>query len=61
VVVLGALVDARRGVEDDDGEHVPGGGWIRLSTETLDALQSHKAREGHHSFDATVAELLGDA
>jgi hypothetical protein len=39
----------------------PGGGWIRLSTETLDALQSHKAREGHHSFDATVAELLGDA
>jgi hypothetical protein len=39
----------------------PRGGWIRLSTETLDALQSHKAREGHHSFDATVAELLGDA
>ena len=38
----------------------PGGGWIRLSTETLDALQSHKAREGHHTFDATVAELLGD-
>ena len=39
----------------------PGGGWIRLSTHTLDALQSQKAREGHHSFDATVAELLGDA
>jgi len=38
----------------------PGGGWIRLSTDTLDALQSHKAREGHHTFDATVAELLGD-
>jgi hypothetical protein len=39
----------------------PGGGWVRLSTETLEALQTHKAREGHHSFDATVAELLGDA
>lgn len=39
----------------------PSGGWVRLSTETLDALQRHKAREGHHSFDAAVSELLGDA
>ena len=39
----------------------PGGGWVRLSTETLDALQSFKAREGHHTFDATVAELMRDA
>ena len=39
----------------------PGGGWVRLSTDTLDALQRQKSREGHHTFDATVAELLGDA
>jgi hypothetical protein len=31
---------------------------VRLSTETLDALQRAKADGGHHSFDATVAELL---
>ena len=37
----------------------PGGGWVRLSTETLDALQSHKAREGHHSFDATRRRAAG--
>lgn len=38
--------------------HYPGGGWVRLSTETLDALQHRKAAEGAHSFDATVAALL---
>ena len=42
-------------------DQYPGGGWVRLSVETLDALQSHKARAGHHTFDATVAELLGGA
>ena len=36
----------------------PGGGWVRLSTETLDALQRVKAQHGHHSFDDTVTELL---
>jgi hypothetical protein len=36
----------------------PGGGWVRLSTDTLDALQRRKAQEGHHTFDACVAELL---
>jgi hypothetical protein len=36
----------------------PGGGWVRLQTETLDALAARKAAEGHHSFDALIAELL---
>jgi hypothetical protein len=36
----------------------PGGSWIRLSTETMDALAALKARRGDHSFDATVRELL---
>jgi len=36
----------------------PGGGWVRLGTDTLDALQRRKAQRGHHSFDACVAELL---
>lgn len=35
------------------------GGWVRLSTETLDALAAVKAAEGDHSFDATVRRLLG--
>lgn len=38
--------------------HYPGGGWVRLSTATLDALQRRKASAGEHSFDATVAALL---
>ena len=37
----------------------PGGGWIRLSPETLDALHRRRAAEGHHTFDHTVRELLG--
>jgi hypothetical protein len=36
----------------------PGGGWVRLRTETLDALAARKAAGGHHSFDAVVEELL---
>jgi hypothetical protein len=36
----------------------PAGGWIRVQTETLDALAARKAAEGHHSFDALIAELL---
>jgi len=39
----------------------PGGGWIRLAPDTLDALQRRRAADGHHTFDALVAELLGDA
>ena len=39
--------------------YYPGGGWVRLSTETLDALARRKALQGDHSFDATVGRLLG--
>lgn len=41
-------------------EHYPGGGWVRLETETLDRLAAHKARSGLPNFDATVRELLDD-
>jgi len=37
----------------------PGGGWVRLQRDTLDALARRKAQAGHHDFDATVRELLG--
>ena len=38
--------------------YYPGGGWVRLQTETLDALAARKAATGHHSFDAVIGELL---
>ena len=38
--------------------YYPGGGWVRLSQDTLDALAARKAARGDHSFDATVRELL---
>jgi Family of unknown function (DUF6084) len=38
--------------------HYPGGGWIRLQRETLDALGRHKAQRGLHTFDDTVRDLL---
>ena len=38
--------------------YYPGGGWVRLQTETLDALASRKAQRGDHSFDDTVRALL---
>jgi len=38
--------------------HYPGGGWIRLQHETLDALARRKAELGLHTFDDTVRELL---
>jgi hypothetical protein len=41
--------------------HYPGGGWVRLGTQTLDALAERKAATGHHSFDALVGDLLHDA
>lgn len=40
--------------------HYPGGGWVRLTTETLDALLARKAQRGDHDFDSTVAALLED-
>jgi hypothetical protein len=39
-------------------EHYPGGGWIRLSHGTLDALNARRAARGLPSFDACVVELL---
>jgi hypothetical protein len=39
--------------------YYPGGGWVRLQTETLDALAARKAQRGDHSFDDTIRELLG--
>jgi hypothetical protein len=38
--------------------HYPGGGWLRLAEETIDALGRRKAQRGLPSYDATVAELL---
>jgi uncharacterized protein DUF6084 len=38
--------------------HYPGGGWIRLQRETLEALARVKAERGLHTFDDTVRELL---
>jgi hypothetical protein len=38
--------------------HYPGGGWIRLQHDTLEALARRKAELGAHSFDDTVRELL---
>jgi hypothetical protein len=38
--------------------YYPGGGWVRLQTETFDALATRKAELGVHSFDETVKELL---
>jgi Family of unknown function (DUF6084) len=39
-------------------EHYPGGGWIRISDETLRALHERRAARGLPSLDACVAELL---
>lgn len=39
----------------------PGGGWVRLTTETLDALSLAKSARGSHSYDALVAALLEES
>jgi hypothetical protein len=39
-------------------EHYPGGGWIRLSDESLRALHERRAARGLATLDACVAELL---
>ncbi|MEJ7785041.1 MAG: DUF6084 family protein [Solirubrobacteraceae bacterium] len=38
--------------------YYPGGGWVRMNSETLEALAARKAASGHHSFDDTLRELL---
>jgi Family of unknown function (DUF6084) len=39
-------------------EHYPGGGWIRVSNQTLRTLHELRAQRGLPSLDACVAELL---
>jgi hypothetical protein len=39
-------------------EHYPGGGWIRVSHETLATLNARRAGRGLASFDACIEELL---
>ena len=41
-------------------EHYPGGGWIRLADDTLEALNRRRAARGLPSFDACIEELLED-
>ena len=48
-------VEAWRGMI---AEHYPGGGWIRVSAETLAALNDRRAARGLPSFDACLEELL---
>jgi len=42
-------------------EHYPGGGWVRVSDETLAALQARRAAGGLPSFDACLRELVEEA
>ncbi len=38
--------------------YYPGGSWVRVQSDTLDALAERKAAAGHHSFDDLLRELL---
>lgn len=40
--------------------YYPEGGWVRLTTSTLDALMARKAASGDHDFDATISGLLAE-
>lgn len=44
--------------KDAIAAYYPGGGWVRLQTDTLDALAARKAAGGHHSFDDCVRAML---
>jgi hypothetical protein len=39
-------------------EHYPGGGWIRVSDATLDALNDRRAQGGFPDFDTCLTHLL---
>jgi hypothetical protein len=41
--------------------YFPGGGWLRLTRETLDALQEFKHRQAIPTWDAAVTALLKEA
>ncbi len=38
--------------------HYPGTGWVRLDHATITALEEHRSRHGHLSWDETLAALL---
>ncbi len=40
--------------------HYPGGGWVRLSSSTLEHLTQRKADRGSPTYDAAVQDLLGE-
>ena len=40
--------------------YYPGGGWVRVTTETLDALAARKAQAGDHSYDGLIRRLLDE-
>lgn len=42
-------------------QHYPGSGWVRLSHDTLAALNSYKSARGHLGLDDAVTELLAQA
>jgi Family of unknown function (DUF6084) len=39
-------------------EHYPGGGWVRLQKDTLEALNAYRASQGLPTFDTCIRELL---
>ncbi|MCW2913608.1 MAG: hypothetical protein JWN52_1676 [Actinomycetia bacterium] len=41
--------------------YFPGGGWLRLTRETLDALQEFKHRQAIPTWDAAITRLLKEA
>jgi hypothetical protein len=41
--------------------HYPGGRWVRVQDDTLEALGRRKAQRGLHSYDACIAELLEES
>ena len=58
--LLGALERCRSTVwRRTIDAHYPGGGWVRLQQDTLEALAARKAERGEHSFDATVRGSAG--
>ena len=42
-------------------DHYPGGGWVRVADDTLQALHDRRAQRGDATFDATLRGLLEQA
>lgn len=47
--------------QDVVNQHFPGGGWLRCSRDTLDALSAFKATRALPTWDATLTALLANA